>query len=51
MGIAVAKGILKTLGVAYKEKAHTAAPVAGKQYRISLKELEASGYESILIVK
>lgn len=51
MGIAVAKGILKTLGVAYKEKAPTAAPASGKQYRISLKELEASGYESILIVK
>jgi len=51
MGIAIAKGILKTLGVAYKEKAPAATPVTSKEYRVSLKALKASGYESILIVE
>lgn len=51
MGVAVAKGILKTLGVAYKEKAPAPAPTVGKQYRVSLKELKAAGYESVLIVE
>ena len=51
MGIAVAKGILKTLGIAYKEKAPEPTPTVSKQYRVSLKELKAAGYDSVIIVE
>jgi N-acetylmuramoyl-L-alanine amidase len=45
MGVAVAKGILKTLGIAYKE----GKPVS-KQYKVSMKEIKAAGYDSVVIV-
>lgn len=47
MGVAIAKGILKTLGIAWK--AEETKPVS-KQYRISMKEIKASGYDSVVIV-
>lgn len=45
MGVAVAKGILKTLGIAYRED----KPVS-KQYKVSMKEIKAAGYNSVVIV-
>lgn len=38
MGVAIAKGILKTLGIEEE-----------KQYKISLQELKANGYDSVVI--
>jgi N-acetylmuramoyl-L-alanine amidase len=45
IGEAICKGICNYYGVTYKEKS------ANKQYRVSMKELKAAGYESILIVE
>lgn len=48
MGIAIAKGVLKTLGIAYKVEA---VKPTSKEYRISMKELKASGYTSVVVVE
>lgn len=45
IGEAICKGICNYYGVTYKEKS------ANKQYRVSMRELKAAGYESILIVE
>lgn len=44
MGAAIAKGILKTLGIAYKEPV---APV--KEYAINIAKLKADGYSKIVV--
>lgn len=48
MGIAIAKGILKTLGIAYVEEKKPEAPVA-KEYVIDVAKLKAEGYSKIVL--
>lgn len=36
MGVAIAKGVLKTLGIAYKAKPATEKPTTGKTYRVQV---------------
>ena len=47
MGVAIAKGLLKTLGIAWKEP--TAPAPAAKVYSLSLSKLKAEGYTSVEI--
>lgn len=47
MGVAIAKGILKTLGIAYV--APVAPKPAEKEYVISLDKLKAEGYSKIIL--
>ena len=65
MGVAIAKGILKTLGIAYKEpKKETATDtnVGGKLYRVQVgayskkenaeamqKKLKAAGFDAVIV--
>lgn len=65
MGVAIAKGILKTLGVAYKaEEAPVKTETTGKIYRVQVgayavkanaeamqKKLKAAGYDAIIVEK
>lgn len=63
MGIAIAKGILKTLGIAYKEPVKEEPKKDGKLYRVQVgaftikenadklaKELKAKGYSTYIVV-
>ena len=47
MGVAIAKGILKTLGIAYVEP--VAPKPVEKEYVISLDKLKAEGYSKIIL--
>lgn len=62
MGVAIAKGILKTLGVAYVEPKPTAPTTSGKLYRVQVgaysskanaeamqKKLKSAGYDAIIV--
>ena len=62
MGIAIAKGVLKTLGIAYKEPEKATATTNGKVYRVQVgaytikanaedmqKRLKAAGFEAIIV--
>jgi N-acetylmuramoyl-L-alanine amidase len=47
MGIAIAKGILSTLGIAYVEEKKPEAPIA-KEYVLDVEKLKAEGYSKIV---
>ncbi len=62
MGVAIAKGILKTLGIAYVEEKKPEATGSGKLYRVQVgaysvkanaeamqKKLKADGYDAIIV--
>lgn len=62
MGVAIAKGILKTLGIAYVEEKKPEATASGKIYRVQVgaysvkanaetmqKKLKADGYDAIIV--
>ena len=62
MGIAIAKGILKTLGIAYKAETKVEAPTTSKIYRVQVgayaskpnaeamqKKLKSAGFDAIIV--
>jgi N-acetylmuramoyl-L-alanine amidase len=49
MGVAIAKGILETLGIAYVEEKKESEIVENIDYKISISDLKAKGYKNIII--